>query len=73
MARKIAAVVFSLSCLQAGSVMALGLGELKLESFLNQPLNASVDLLNMGNLHQDEVKVRLATRDDFEKLGLDRA
>ncbi|MDG1943556.1 MAG: FimV/HubP family polar landmark protein [Halioglobus sp.] len=72
MARKIAAVVFSLSCLQAGSVMALGLGELKLESFLNQPLNARVDLLNMGNLHQDEVKVRLATREDFDKLGLDR-
>lgn len=53
--------------------MALGLGELKLESFLNEPLEASVDLLNVGGLHQDEIKIRLATREDFEKLGLDRA
>lgn len=73
MARKLAAVVFTLGCLEAGSVMALGLGELKLESFLNEPLNASVDLLNMGGLHADEVKIRLATREDFAKMGLDRA
>ena len=73
MARKFAAVVFSLGCLQASSVMALGLGELTLESFLNEPLKASVDLLNTGGLHRDEIKIRLATSEDFEKLGLDRA
>ena len=73
MARKLAAVVFSLGCLQASSVMALGLGELKLESFLNEPLKASVDLLNTGGLHEEEIKIRLATREDFDKLGLERA
>lgn len=73
MARKLASVVFSLGCLHASSVYALGLGEIKLDSFLNQPLSASVDLLNTGSLHQDEIKVRLATREDFDKLGLDRA
>lgn len=73
MARKLAAVAFSLGCLQAGSVSALGLGELSLESFLNEPLKASVDLINVGGLQQDEIKIRLATRDDFEKMGLDRA
>lgn len=74
MARKLAAVVFSLGYgIQASSVMALGLGELKLESFLNEPLKASVDLLNTGGLHEDEIKIRLATREDFQKLGLDRA
>lgn len=72
MARKLAAVAFSLGCLHAGSVMALGLGEMKLESFLNEPLRASVDLLNMGGLHGDEIKVRLATTEDFQKLGIDR-
>ncbi len=71
--RKAVAVVFSLGCMQASSVLALGLGELKLESFLNQPLNASVDLLNIGSLHSDEIKVRLATREDFDKLGLERS
>ncbi|MFT4518581.1 MAG: pilus assembly protein FimV [Halioglobus sp.] len=73
MARKLAAVMFSLGCIQASSVMALGLGELKLESFLNEPLKASVDLLNTDGLHQEEIKVRLATREDFDKLGLERA
>jgi pilus assembly protein FimV len=73
MGRKIAAIALSLGCLHTGSVMALGLGELKLESFLNEPLKAQVDLLNVGGLHADEIKVRLATREDFEKLGLERA
>tara|TARA_B110000503_G_scaffold12013_3_gene16208 strand:- start:16109 stop:18427 length:2319 start_codon:yes stop_codon:yes gene_type:complete len=73
MARKLAAVAFSLGCFHASSLMALGLGEIQLDSFLNQPLNASVDLLNMGVLHEDEIKVRLATTEDFDKLGLDRA
>jgi pilus assembly protein FimV len=53
--------------------MALGLGEMQLESFLNEPLKASVDLLNMGELHEDEIRVRLATTEDFDKLGLERA
>ncbi|MEZ5572374.1 MAG: FimV/HubP family polar landmark protein [Halioglobus sp.] len=73
MARKLAAVAFSLGCFHAGSLMALGLGDMKLESFLNEPLRASVDLLNMGGLHEDEVRIRLATSEDFDKLGLERA
>ncbi|MDZ7781838.1 MAG: FimV/HubP family polar landmark protein [Halioglobus sp.] len=72
MGRKFAAVVFSLGCLQASTALALGLGEFKLESYLNEPLQGSVDLLNMGSLHQDEIKIRLGTREDFERLGLDR-
>ena len=73
MARKLVAVAFSLGCLHAGSLMALGLGEIQLESFLNQPLKASVDLLNMGGLNADDIKIRLGTSDDFDKLGIDRA
>jgi pilus assembly protein FimV len=73
MARKLAAVAFSLGCFHASSLMALGLGEMQLESFLNEPLKASVDLLNMGELHEDEIRVRLATTEDFDKLGLERA
>ena len=53
-------------------MLALGLGEVRLESFLNEPLKASVDLLNMGGLHEDEIKIRLATTEDFDKLGLER-
>jgi pilus assembly protein FimV len=72
MARKLAAIAFSLGCLHAGAVFALGLGDVRLESFLNEPLRASVDLLNLGGLHEDEIKIRLATTEDFAKLGVER-
>ncbi|MEZ7952900.1 MAG: FimV/HubP family polar landmark protein [Halioglobus sp.] len=72
MARKLAAVMFLLGGLQATSALSLGLGALQLQSFLNEPLNASVDLLDMGGLHADEVIIRLASRDDFDKFGMDR-
>ena len=65
MARKFAAVVFSLGCVHASSVWSLGLGELSLESFLNEPLKAKVDLLNTDGLHEDEIRIRLATKEDF--------
>jgi len=73
MARKIAAVVFSLGCVQASSVVALGLGEMTLGSYLNEPLRAHVDLLDLGGLHEDQIRVRLATPDDFKRMGVDRA
>jgi len=73
MARKVAAVVFSLGCIHASASHALGLGELTLESFLNEPLKAHVDLLNTDGLHADQIRIRLATREDFERMGVDRA
>ena len=73
MARKFAAVVFSLGCVQASSVLGLGLGEMTLGSYLNEPLNAQVDLLNVGGLHEDQIRVRLATSEDFTRMGVDRA
>ena len=72
MARKLGALVFLLGGLHAVPALSLGLGGLQLQSFLNEPLSASVELVDMGGLHADEVIVRLASRDDFDKLGLDR-
>lgn len=73
MARKFAAVVFSLGCVQASPLMALGLGEISLESYLNEPLRAEVDLLNVQGLHEDQIRIRLATSEDFKRMGVDRA
>ncbi|MEE4144085.1 MAG: FimV/HubP family polar landmark protein [Halieaceae bacterium] len=53
--------------------MALGLGEINLDSYLNEPLKAQVDLLNIGGLHEDQIRIRLATSEDFKKMGVDRA
>ena len=53
--------------------MALGLGDIKLDSYLNEPLKAQVNLLNTGGLHEDQIRIRLATSDDFKRMGVDRA
>ncbi len=73
MARRIAAVVFTLGCLQASSVSALGLGDLTLDSFLNEPLDAKINLLNTEGLSDHQIRIRLATVDDFNRMGVDRA
>ena len=73
MARRIAAVLVTLGCLQASAVSALGLGELTLESFLNEPFKAQVDLLNTGGISDHQIRIRLATAEDFDRLGVERA
>lgn len=73
MASRLATAALALGVMHSSVVAALGLGELKLQSFLNEPLTATVDILNTGGLHEDQIRVRLATPEDFDKLGIDRA
>ena len=68
MARRLATAVLTLGCMHASVVAALGLGELRLESFLNEPLTATVDLLNTGGLHEDQIRVRLATSEGGTRI-----
>ncbi len=51
---------------------ALGLGEVKLKSTLNQPLNAEVKLLDTRDLTADQILVALASPADFERNNVDR-
>ena len=51
---------------------ALGLGEVKLNSHLNQPLDAEIPLLKIRELTAQEIFVNLASREDFERVGVDR-
>ena len=50
---------------------ALGLGEVKLKSTLNQPLSAEVQLLDTKGLSPEQIIVSLGTVNDFERNGLD--
>jgi pilus assembly protein FimV len=52
---------------------ALGLGEVKLKSTLNQPLSAEVQLLDTRGLSPEQIIVSLASVGDFERNGLDFA
>lgn len=62
----------SSSVLYSGLVPALGLGSISLHSALNQPLEADIQLLEVGDLSADEVRVRLASDADFQRSGVER-
>lgn len=53
-------------------VSALGLGELKLNSALNEPLDAEIRLLNVGELGEAEILAGLAPAVDYANAGIDR-
>lgn len=71
--RKLALAVGLVSALGGNGALALGLGEIKLNSTLNQPLNAEIGLLQTRGLGDGEIKVRLASPEDFERAGIDRS
>lgn len=71
--QKLALAVGLVSALGGNAALALGLGEIKLNSTLNQPLNAEIKLLQTRGLGESEIKVRLANTEDFERAGVDRA
>lgn len=52
--------------------VALGLGELKLNSTLNESFDAEVRLLDVGDLGADEIIVHLADNKEFDRRKLER-
>lgn len=71
--RQIVWGVASLAALYVGVTNALGLGELKLDSALNQPLDATISLQGAANLDPADIRVSLADTAAFQNAGLDRA
>ncbi len=58
--------------LSAQPVFGLGLGSISIQSYLNQPLQAEVNINDLGDVSSSEIQVSLASREVFEKAGLDR-
>jgi len=54
------------------NVLALGLGGLEVNSFLNQPLNAEIEVISARPGEIDDLLVGLASRDAFTRAGLSR-
>ena len=63
---------FWLATLLPTSSLALGLGEIEVKSFLNQPLNAEIEVLSARPGEIDDLLVSLASRDAFSRAGLTR-
>ena len=51
---------------------ALGLGNMTMNSALNQPLSAEIELLSVQSGDLDNLSIRLGTSEDFERVGVIR-
>ncbi|WP_317929035.1 FimV/HubP family polar landmark protein [Halioxenophilus sp. WMMB6] len=69
---KLASIISAVGFVVAEQVSALGLGEIKLNSSLNEPLNAEIRLLQVRDLTEEEILVGLASNADFERVGVDK-
>src|SRR5580698_2716780 len=64
--------LLSLSFLWSNSSWALGLGEIHLNSALNEPLNADIDLIAASPDELAALRATLAPREAFTRYGIDR-
>lgn len=70
--RKLVKTLLTLSLMVPAAALALGLGEIKLHSALNQTLDADIELLSVDPAEADDIKVSLASAETFSKVGLQR-
>ncbi len=55
----------------SGSVMALGLGEARVDSYLNQPLEVEIRLVEASAEELDSLTVEPGSPEDYQRVGLD--
>jgi len=70
--RKISVTLAVMSVLAPLGASALGIGDIRLRSSLNQTLNAEIPLVTSGSETLDDVKVSLASPEAFSKAGIER-
>ncbi len=68
----ILALVFSLVFVSQNT-FSLGMGKIQVNSALDEPLNASIDIMANNDEAIDQVSVKLASADDYKKVGLDKS
>jgi pilus assembly protein FimV len=65
-------VLLASALLAPGALYALGLGEIKLNSALNQPFDAEIELVSATQEDLGALRAALASSDTFVRYGLDR-
>lgn len=73
MLRKLGIGFIALATMAPGLAAALGVGEYELNSYLNEPLDMTVELQDLGGLSEDEILANLATQEAFDSAGVDRS
>ena len=61
-----------LALVAAQWALAVGLGEIKLQSAMNEPLRAEIALLSVGDLNESQIAAKLASPEDFQRAGVER-
>lgn len=61
-----------LALLAAHWASAVGLGEFKLLSAMDEPLRGEIALLNIGDLNEAQIVAKLASSEDFKRSGVER-
>ena len=56
----------------SSQLLALGLGDLTLNSSLNEPLEATIELLGLDGLTSGQIQARLGSVDEFERANINR-
>ncbi len=72
MLRSAVRVIGLSGALLSSGVFALGLGDMKLYSAVNEPLRAEIKLLKVGDLNTSQVLIKLASLQDFERANVER-
>ena len=72
MPRRSNRISLALVLLLSGNAWALGLGEIRLDSALNAPMRAQIELLSATAEELENLQVGLASQETFERYGLDR-
>lgn len=70
--RKLAVALLSVGVMLPGLGHALAVRDLQTKSALGEPYQGEIELVEIGDLNPDEIKVTLATQEDFERLSVDR-
>ena len=72
MSRTLLRLAFLTLLILPASAFALGLGEIHLNSALNEPLNAEIELVSATPDELNSVNAALASRETFTRYGLER-
>ncbi|NGP52904.1 hypothetical protein G6N75_05250, partial [Thioalkalivibrio sp. XN8] len=72
MSRKLIFIGVLSLILAPGAALSLGLGEIRLNSYLNQPFDAEIGLSVAGPGELESLEVELASADAFSRYGLAR-
>ena len=69
MVKRLTSVLLLLASLCCGRVFALGLGDIIVDSTVNEPFSAVIALTSASDFTEEQLLVELAKEDDFKRLG----